>query len=176
MLILIGVYITFETYVLNRTAPTRRKIAISLVMVAMLAMAIAQLLVPKVSLYPLVCSAHIFFLYFIMENPDIQVAKEIDALKSEIDKSNRAKTDFLNNMSHEIRTPMNAIVGFSDSLLNSPKFDENIARNDIQSIATASNNLLDIINNILDISKIESGKEVLDYIPYCLILLYPILF
>ncbi len=162
MLILIGVYITFETYVLNRTAPTRRKIAISLVMVAMLAMAIAQLLVPKVSLYPLVCSAHIFFLYFIMENPDIQVAKEIDALKSEIDKSNRAKTDFLNNMSHEIRTPMNAIVGFSDSLLNSPKFDENIARNDIQSIATASNNLLDIINNILDISKIESGKEVLD--------------
>lgn len=162
ILILIGAYIMFETFFVNKNAPIRRKIAISLVMFAMLMMAIAQCLVPNVSLYPLVCSAHIFFLYFIMENPDIQVAKEIDLLKSDIDKSNRAKTDFLNNMSHEIRTPMNAIVGFSDSLLNTPVFDENVARNDIQSIATASNNLLDIINNILDISKIESGKEVLD--------------
>lgn len=162
ILVLIGATIMIETFILNKNAPSRRKIAISLVMFAMLIMAITQVLVPNVSLYPLVCSAHIFFLYFIMENPDIQVAKEIDILKSEIDKSNRAKTDFLNNMSHEIRTPMNAIVGFSDSLLNTPTFDENIARNDIQSIATASNNLLDIINNILDISKIESGKEVLD--------------
>lgn len=162
ILVLIGATIMFETFILNKNSPIRRKIAISLVMFAMLIMAITQILVPNVSLYPLVCSAHIFFLYFIMENPDIQVAKEIDILKSEIDKSNRAKTDFLNNMSHEIRTPMNAIVGFSDSLLNTPTFDENIARNDIQSIATASNNLLDIINNILDISKIESGKEVLD--------------
>lgn len=162
ILILIGATIMIETFFLNKSAPIRRKIAISLVMFVMLAMAITQFFVPNVSLYPLVCSAHIFFLYFIMENPDIQVAKEIDLLKSDIDKSNRAKTDFLNNMSHEIRTPMNAIVGFSDSLLNTPVFDENIARNDIQSIATASNNLLDIINNILDISKIESGKEVLD--------------
>ena len=162
ILILIGATIMIETFFLNKSAPIRRKIAISLVMFVMLAMAITQFFVPNVSLYPLVCSAHIFFLYFIMENPDIQVAKEIDLLKSDIDKSNRAKTDFLNNMSHEIRTPMNAIVGFSDSLLNTPVFDENIARNDIQSIATASNNLLDIINNTLDISKIESGKEVLD--------------
>ena len=162
ILTLIGATIMIETFFLNKSAPIRRKIAISLVMFVMLAMAITQFFVPYVSLYPLVCSAHIFFLYFIMENPDIQVAKEIDLLKSDIDKSNRAKTDFLNNMSHEIRTPMNAIVGFSESLLNTPVFDENIARNDIQSIATASNNLLDIINNILDISKIESGKEVLD--------------
>lgn len=162
MLILIGIMIMIETFIINKQAPLRRKIAILLVMVAMSGMAIAQVLIPKVSLYPLVCSAHIFFLYFIMENPDIQVAKEIDILKSDIDKSNRAKTDFLNNMSHEIRTPMNAIVGFSDSLLNSPVFDAETARNDIQNISTASNNLLDIINNILDISKIESGKEVLD--------------
>lgn len=162
ILILIGISIMIETFIFNKEAPMKRKIAISLVMFAMLIMAITQTLVPNVSLYPLVCSAHIFFLYFIMENPDIQVAREINLLKSDIDKSNRAKTDFLNNMSHEIRTPMNAIVGFSDSLLNTPTFDENTARNDIQSIAAASNNLLDIINNILDISKIESGKEVLD--------------
>lgn len=162
MLILIGIVIMIETFIINKNVQTKRKVAISLVMFAMLCMAIAQVLIPKVSLYPLVCSAHIFFLYFIMENPDIQIAKEIDILKSDIDKSNRAKTDFLNNMSHEIRTPMNAIVGFSDSLLNSPSFDIETAKNDIQNIATASNNLLDIINNILDISKIESGKEVLD--------------
>lgn len=57
---------------------------------------------------------------------------------------------------------MNAIVGFNDMLLNSPDFNPERAKNDIQSIAVAGNNLLDIINNILDISKIESGKETLE--------------
>lgn len=71
-------------------------------------------------------------------------------------------------MSHEIRSPMNAIVGFSETLLNNPNFDEKSARTDISHIASAGNNLLDIVNNILDISKIESGKEVLEKKEYSL--------
>lgn len=70
-------------------------------------------------------------------------------------KANEAKSEFLAIMSHEIRTPMNAIIGLSESVL-SEEITES-AREDIENINSASNNLLDIIDGILDISKIESG-------------------
>ena len=78
--------------------------------------------------------------------------------------SNRAKSAFLANMSHEIRTPMNSIVGFSELALDgeaSPK-----TRNYLEKIQTNAEWLLQIINNILDISKIESGKMELEHIPF----------
>ena len=155
-------YVLVCSYVLYKQYPLRRKIAITLIMFVMLVMLVLQVMFNDISVYVICCSLQVFFLYFIIENPDIHLAREIEGLKTDIDKSNKSKTDFLSNMSHEIRTPMNAIIGFSDSLLNSPKFDENTARNDIQSIATAGTNLVDIINNILDISKIESGNDTLD--------------
>lgn len=71
-------------------------------------------------------------------------------------KANKAKTDFLTMVSHEIRTPMNAILGLSESALS----DDDLSlstREDIENINTASKNLLEIIDEILDISKIESG-------------------
>ena len=155
-------YVLVCSYTLYKQYPLRRKIAITLIMFVMLVMLVLQVMFNDISVYVICCSLQVFFLYFIIENPDIHLAREIEGLKADIDKSNRSKTDFLSNMSHEIRTPMNAIIGFSDSLLNSPKFDETAARNDIQSIATAGTNLVDIINNILDISKIESGNDTLD--------------
>ena len=155
-------YVLVCSYTLYKQYPLRRKIAITLIMFVMLVMLVLQVMFNDISVYVICCSLQVFFLYFIIENPDIHLAREIEGLKENIDKSNKSKTDFLSNMSHEIRTPMNAIIGFSDSLLNSPKFDENTARNDIQSIATAGTNLVDIINNILDISKIESGNDTLD--------------
>lgn len=109
-----------------------------------------------------------FFLYFNIENPDLKIIKQLEMLKDDIERSNRAKSDFLSNMSHEIRSPMNAIVGFSETLLNSPHFDEESARTDIKHIASAGSNMLDIVNNILDISKIESGKETLEMKRYSL--------
>ncbi len=161
-LLIIGLGIIYETLLKHKDAPLRRKVSILLVMLIITIVEVCQLFLHDVNIYIIGCSLQIFFLYFTIENPEIRLAKEMEELKKDIDRSNKTKTDFLSNMSHEIRTPMNAIIGFSDSLLNNPTYDENVARNDIQSIATASNNLLDIINNILDISKIESGKEVLE--------------
>ncbi len=155
-------YTLLCAYTLYKQYPLRRKIAITLIMLVLLAMLVLQILFNNISVYVICCSLQVFFLYFIIENPDIHLAREIESLKSDIDRSNRSKTDFLSNLSHEIRTPMNAIIGFSDSLLNTSKFDEKTARNDLLSIATAGTNLVDIINNILDISKIESGNDTLD--------------
>ena len=144
-----------------------RKTAKKITKISILAMTIEihldlvfQLMYPTISLAAVGVALQLYFLYFNIENPDLELIAEIENSKEEIDKSSKAKTDFLSNMSHEIRSPMNAIIGFSESLVNG-NFDENSVKTDIANISQAGNNLLDIINNILDISKIETGKETI---------------
>ena len=75
--------------------------------------------------------------------------------------ASKAKTDFLFNMSHDIRTPMNAIIGFTN-LLEKHLDDKEILLNYIDKIKTANEFLLSLINNVLEMAKIENGKEHLD--------------
>ena len=96
-------------------------------------------------------------MYFTIENPDVKLIEEINIAKESAIKASNAKTEFLSNMSHEIRTPLNAIVGFSEALQS----DERIpveTKEDIKDIVMASDSLLEIVNGILDISKIEADK------------------
>ncbi len=158
--------IAIHTLKNGKNAPYRKKMSIWLMIVELLIIFILQLAFPYIAFSPIGAAVQMFFLYFNIENPDLKIISELETVKSEIERSNKAKSDFLSNMSHEIRSPMNAIVGLSESLLNDPKFNEESARSDIKHISSAGNNLLDIINNILDISKIESGKETLDLKEY----------
>ena len=70
--------------------------------------------------------------------------------------ANRAKSSFLLNMSHDIRTPMNAIIGFTDIALHQQNIDE--IHDSLQKVKTSSDHLLLLLNEVLDLSRVESGK------------------
>ena len=99
-----------------------------------------------------------------INNIDIQMKREKQYQESLTNARNRAKNDFLANMSHDIRTPMNAIVGYTN-IANAHLDDPQTVRDSLEKIGSSSHFLLSLINDILDMSKIESGKLQLNYAP-----------
>ena len=127
----------------------------SLILLAIIGL-ILRSLIPSVVFEPFVMSYVILIMYHTIENPDMKMIEQLNIAKEDAEKANRAKTDFLSSMSHEIRTPLNAIVGFSECLLQADDLSE--AKENADDIVVASKTLLEIVNSILDISKIEAGK------------------
>jgi two-component system sensor histidine kinase BarA len=100
-----------------------------------------------------------------LEQMEIQNV-ELDLAKKRAQEAARIKSEFLANMSHELRTPLNGVIGFTRQML---KTEMSVTQTDyLQTIERSANNLLTIINDVLDFSKLEAGKLVLEHIPFSL--------
>jgi len=100
----------------------------------------------------------IFMRYFHMSRTQFQ---ELEKARQSAEEASRAKSEFLSNMSHDIRTPMNAIIGMTTIALANTD-DKNRVENCLKKIVLSSKHLLGLINDVLDMSKIESGKMTLN--------------
>jgi signal transduction histidine kinase len=94
-------------------------------------------------------------------------ARQLEALNSQLARASQAKSEFLANMSHELRTPMNAILGFTEMILDDIYGDvPPEVRGPIQDVRTCGQQLLRLINDVLDLSKIEAGRMELSLTDY----------
>jgi signal transduction histidine kinase/CheY-like chemotaxis protein/HPt (histidine-containing phosphotransfer) domain-containing protein len=93
-----------------------------------------------------------------------QTEQELKAAKQAADAASQAKSQFLANMSHEVRTPMNAIIGITELVLNTPLAPKQAEY--LRMVMQSAESLLSVINDVLDFSKVESGRVELEHIPF----------
>lgn len=113
-------------------------------------------------MYPQLCVTEFlitiisYLMFHTIENPDLKLVNQLTLAKNEAEKASNAKSEFLSSMSHELRTPLNAIVGLS-GMIKDNSMDPD-SRNDAADIYKASNNLLELVDGILDVNKLESNE------------------
>ena len=157
---IIGIFIAISILItmINLKKIDKRYFVILILPILFTISAILTLEFPGIILYDVIMVMLCYIMYFTIENPDLKMLKQMEIAKDQADKANKAKSDFLSSMSHEIRTPLNAIVGLSEDISTYKDKVPKEVLEDSEDIMNASNTLLEIIGNILDINKIESEK------------------
>jgi len=97
----------------------------------------------------------------LLEEKELLLRQSMEAAEA----ANEAKTTFLSNMSHEIRTPMTAILGFTEVLKRNNQFSEDDRQKHLNTISNSGTHLLELINDVLDLSKVESGAMEIEALP-----------
>lgn len=159
------VYINVTIYLLmimrillkyGKELPAKKRKAIIIAILSELVVAVYQTIVPTSLITCLGITLLDLGLYLTVENPDAILVELLKAETKRADVANQAKTNFLANMSHEIRTPINAVLGMNEMILRESK--EPVIKEYARDVQGAAKSLLSIINDILDITKIEAGK------------------
>lgn len=118
--------------------------------------ALIQKNIPSLIIVPSMIVFVELIMYFTIENPDVKMINKLEVAKGQLEIANQAKSDFISSMSHEIRTPLNIIMG-STQMLETEELSED-GKEALEDLNNSSKRLLDIVNGILSVSSIESGK------------------
>ena len=163
-----GIYILLSNImtILNIRKLDKRYIPVVMTTLIIVMLLVAFLLNPYLVIISITLTFINYVMYFTIENPDMKMVEDLTKANIQAEKANRAKSDFLSSMSHEIRTPLNAIVGFSEDIQKYKDSVDPVVVEDATYILEASQTLLEIVGNILDINKIEADKMELTEVPY----------
>lgn len=140
-----------------KTIINKKYLPIFSLIICVITAGLLQNVKPELLIVTSMCCYVVYIMFFTIENPDMKLINELNIAKEQAVKANNSKSEFLSSMSHEIRTPLNAIVGFSQILLEKENLPED-SKEEVSDIVMASQTLLEIVNGILDISKIEANK------------------
>ena len=165
---LVGVFLAKIIFVDLKNVETIQKIPIITLITLYFFLGGLQLIYYDLNEVIFLFSFCVVSIYFTFESQDMQLVLELEEAKQQAELADKGKTQFLTKMSHEIRTPMNVIMGYSEVLLAKKKLVEKETKEDVRNIYNAGKSLLEIINNILMYSRIESGKEVVEENEYAI--------
>jgi len=160
----VGVYmglIVWHLHNFRNNISNKNKLAAALGLLSVLGTSLFQLFNPEALTSSLGVTLFCLFMYMTVASPDAVLIGLLKEETARADAANRAKSDFIAKMSHEIRTPINAVIGMNEMILR--ESTENEVKKYAYDAKSAGNTLLSIVNEILDSSKIESGK--LEIIP-----------
>ncbi len=169
----INIYISIALYVIlilrllfkyGRLITRKKSNAILVAMISEAVIASYQAIVPTALISCLGITLLNLSFYLMVENPDAVLVELLRKETKRADDANRAKTDFLASMSHEIRTPINSMVGMTEMILRENSIDR--VKEHAKDVQNATKSLLSIINDILDITRIEAGKMVTNSVEY----------
>ncbi len=169
----INIYISIALYVIlilrllfkyGRLITRKKGNAILVAMISEAVIASYQAIVPTALISCLGITLLNLSFYLMVENPDAVLVELLRKETKRADDANRAKTDFLASMSHEIRTPINSMVGMTEMILRENSIDR--VKEHAKDVQNATKSLLSIINDILDITRIEAGKMVTNSVEY----------
>ena len=164
IILLFIIYTTIKIFVVDKKN-RKKDIPIIIFTVMYLLALLIRKYYPDLMFETFFYSFMLLVMFFTIENPDVKLLGELNIAKENAERANRAKSDFLSSMSHEIRTPLNAIVGLSEDMNSRDNIPEDM-KEDLNDIVSASHTLLEIVGNIMDISKIESDKMEIVKMPY----------
>ena len=164
-LVFLNLIIAFIVSLCNIKKYDKRYNSIYIIIPLIFILGIFVMFHPEFNIYDFILCLMCYLMYFTIENPDMKMIEQIREARDQAERANRAKSDFLSSMSHEIRTPLNAIVGLSEDMQARGNCPDDM-KDDLIDVVAASRTLLEIVGNIMDISKIESEKMEITNIPY----------